>query len=191
MDDLKAQSITKETLVKHYKYGIRDIQFATDEEHSIWLAADAGAMRNITSMISFGIFGGKKQDELSEGVIEGYWVEPDATSKHSYKVSKLFKHVNNSPAICLRWCQDEHMFLVGFENGHIGLYAYDLGESKEQIKELFNMKVHNKRVLEVDVDPSKSLLYSISKGNKLRTFDYANKKFVNGKGGLTRNPGLR
>ena len=120
-------------------------------------------------------------------MIEGYWVQPDASSKHNYNVSKLFKHVNSSPAICLHWYQDRHLFVVGFENGHIGMYAYDLGESKEQIKELFNLKVHNKRVLAVEIDQKKELLYSISKGNKLRIFDYSNKKFVNGRQFLTRN----
>ena len=178
--DYSAPSLTREALVKHYKYGLRDIQFSEDEEQSIWLAADAGAYQNLKKTLTFGLFGNKQEDQLGEGVIEGYDVKPEETSKHGYKVDRLFKQKSSSPAICLKWYDRENFFVVGYENGHIGWYTYNRGSNPDQIVEAFIAKVHNKRVLDIDVDTNTKLIYSISKGSKLRIYDYQNKIIING-----------
>lgn len=145
------------------------------------MAADAGAVQNLKKKLSFGIFGSKNDDQLGEGVIEGYHIQPDDTSKHSFKVDKLFKHQCNSPAICVKLVKDHPFFIVGYENGKIGMFAYEVSEHQESIKETFNVQVHNKRILGVDVDPSKKVIYSISKGNSFKILDYLNKVIINGK----------
>lgn len=167
-------------MIKHYKYGLRDIAFAPDEEHSVWLAADAGAMQNLKSKLSFGLFGNKKDDKLGEGVVEGYHVKYDPSIEHNFKIEKLFKHTCDSPAICLQLVKDHPFFVVGYENGNIGMFAYEVSENQESIKETYNVKVHPKRILAVSVDPKKKLIYSISKSNQFKILDYLNKVVING-----------
>lgn len=185
MPGYACNGLNKDTLIKHYKFGLRDIEFAEDEELSIWLAADAGVMNTFKNLMSFSFLMKNNDDTMTEGVIEGYTITPDKDCEHNYKVTNLFKVKCESAAICIKWYQSQKMFIVGYESGHIGLYSYDPDKDMKAVKEIENTKIHNKRVLVVEMDPEAKLVYSISKGNKMLVYNYSKKMILNGIPSLT------
>lgn len=139
-------------------------------------------MKSLTNMLSFNFL--KKKDAaetLTEGVIEGYSITPDSESEHNYKVENHFKIKCDSPAICIKWYESDKLFVVGYESGHIGIYSYDPSKDIKSVKEIENTKIHNKRVLAVELDPNEKLIYSISKGNKLRVYNLNQRMLMNGR----------
>ena len=73
----KPAEVSRVSMIKHYKYGLRDLEYNPQLNIVIWLAADAGALNHIAKFFSFGK--SKDQEAVSEGIIEGYEVIPDSS----------------------------------------------------------------------------------------------------------------
>lgn len=170
--------VDKYSQIKHWKFGLRDIYFSPDFQTFLWLAADAGAINKLKN--SLNIFGKKDEEATSEGVFEAFALFPDESSAFKYKVDLKFKQTLSSPGICLDWNTKNKKVAIGLENGHISVFEYDFESDPCKFTEISTSKIHNKRVLCVRLSHNSTLVYSISKGNKLKIHDYAKKMILTG-----------
>ncbi len=181
--------VEKYSQIKHWKFGLRDIFFSPDFQLFLWLAADAGAMNKLKN--SLNIFGKKDEEATSDGVFEAFSLTPDDSSAYKYKVDLKFKLTLSNPGICLDWNFKNKTVAIGLENGNISVFEYDFQTDPTKFTEISTSKIHTKRVLCVKLAKDSTLVYSISKGNKLKIHDYAKKIILTGRfGGLLRNPHL-
>ena len=176
---LQTAKVEKYSQIKHWKFGLRDICFSSDFQFFLWLAADAGAMNKLKN--SLNIFGKKDEETTSEGVFEAFALTPDQASAFKYKVDLKFKLTLTSPGICLDWNHKNKTVAIGLENGQISVFEYDFEADASKFTEISTSKVHNKRVLCVKLAQDSHLVYSISKGNKLKIHDYAKKIILTGR----------
>jgi WD40 repeat protein len=170
--------VDKYSQIKHWKFGLRDIYFGPDFQTFLWLAADAGAFNKLKN--SLNIFGKKDEEATSEGVFEAFALFPDESSAFKYKVDLKFKQTLSSPGICLDWNMKNKKVAIGLENGHISVFEYDFESDPCKFTEISTSKIHSKRVLCVRLSHNSTLVYSISKGNKLKIHDYAKKMILTG-----------
>lgn len=155
--------------IKHPKFGIRDIAFDVDENSFIWLANNAGQLNSFFQKLNF--FGPQEtKAKDAPGIVEFH-------SDVNSDISKpKFNYIHPKPAICIDWCHKSNLVAVGFESGEIGIFDYD--PQKRQLLKRVIAKVHNKRVLLLKIIGD--LIYSISKGKKLRIFSIASQTVVSG-----------
>lgn len=182
LPDISVCKVKKFTQIKHWKFGLRDIKFSDDKSQLIWLAADAGAIKKLTSSLNF--FSKKEEDKTSEGVFESYSLTLEETDGSKMKVANLFKKYLESPGICLDWDQSAQLISIGLENGSIMIFEYNETEGIAKPNLLCSAKVHEKRILSVRIDSQSKCVFSISKGSKLKVYDYSKKLIVSGKNGI-------
>jgi WD40 repeat protein len=185
LPELKPAKVEKYSQIKHWKFGLRDILFSPDYQYYLWLAADAGAINKLKNSFSF--FGKKDEEITSEGVFEAFAMSNDDSSAFKYKLEQKLKLTLSSPGICLDWNFENKIVAVGLENGNISVFEYDLEKDSSKLTEISTSKIHSKRVLCVKLAKNSTLVYSISKGNKLKIHDYAKKIILTGRLRQARN----
>jgi hypothetical protein len=178
------ESLGKYSQVLHYKHGFRDLVLIPEEDIVLWLAAEAGGAKGFFDKIKS--FGGKNNDEGSpdNGLFEAFKLLPDETEKYKLKVSSTFKRGCRSAGICLDWKPNAKLVAVGYENGEVAVYSFDPVKDATGTKEIFIMKINNNRTLGVHLYPEKSLLFTISKGKRLRIVNYLSKTVLTGRADL-------
>lgn len=179
-DDTAPKLLTKYSQVMHYKHGFRDLVVLPDHNIVLWLAAEAGGAKGFFDKITS--FGAKANDEGSpdNGLFEAFLLFPDETEKYKFKISSIAKRGCRSAGICIDWKPKSKLVSVGYENGEVAIYSYDPEKEPLKIKETFIMKVNNNRTLGVHLQPEKTLLYTISKSQKLRIVNYTSKTILTG-----------
>jgi hypothetical protein len=176
--------LSKYSQVMHYKHGFRDLAIIPEENIVLWLAAEAGGAKGFFDKITS--FGAKSNDEGNpeNGLFESFRLQPDETEKYKFKVSSTFKRGCRSAGICIHWKPEAKLVAVGYENGEVAVYSFDPVKDATVVKEIFIMKVNTNRTLGVHLNPEKSLLYTISKGKKLRILNYHSKTVLTGRSGV-------
>ena len=80
-------------------------------------------------------------------------------------------------AIVIEYSAERDIFLVGLDDG--SLFGYQLQRTKHPFyKDYLNLKVHEKRLMDIHFEVSKGKVYTIGEDGFLRVIDFVKKKVI-------------
>ena len=150
--------------------GFRDFNYHNDQKLFITLLSDMNAISRVDSYFTnFKMpWESRKKDEVifSVGLLELYVIKPQS----KMKFLKVFNLSFPSQAICCTYNEVLNIFAVGCDDGELAVYLLNKKE-KPYYKVLFKQKIHGGRIMGVQIDGLRNLIYSAGEDGKLQTVD--------------------
>ena len=166
----------------HAAFGYRDILILQEENIMFSLTSQMDATTRMDSYLTNKI-GGKvtnngKDFKMSIGALE-CWAQKSAGSEE-FTYQQIWSRAFKSQAICLHYCREHKLLLVGCDNGDIVPIKVN-PETPDEFEELKEYRVHKARVMAIWMDPENKRIYSIGEDKKLICFNFKNKTINCGK----------
>lgn len=157
--------------------GFRDFDYQGDSNVFMVLLSDMNAVSRVDSYITNlkMPWDNTEKDEIffSVGRLELYIIK----NKSSFKFQLVFGLPYGSQAICCVFNGPTDLFGVGCDDGTV--FYYKLNRKKKPFYEqLFEQRIHKRRVMGVAIDSSKKLGYSIGEDGSFNVVDLNRKLFT-------------
>lgn len=146
------------------------------------LTSQMSAATRVDSYITNRI-GGKttkngKDHKMSIGALECWALKTSDEEGASYE--RLWIRSFKSQAICLHFCKEHNLLLVGCDNGDIIPIEVN-PKNPEEFSDLKEYKLHKARVMSIWMDHENKCIYSVGEDKKLICFNLKNKNIISGK----------
>ena len=166
----------------HSAFGYRDILILEKEDLMFSLTSQMSATTRVDSYITNKI-GGKtakngKDHKMSIGALECWAQKSSGAEEFTYQ--QIWVRAFKSQAICLHYCKEHSLLLVGCDNGDVVPIQINT-EDPEEYTELKEYRIHKARVMSIWMDPETKYIYSVGEDKKLVAFNFKSKSIISGK----------
>lgn len=166
----------------HSSFGYRDVLILQENNIMFSLTSQMNATSRVDSYIT-NSFGGRKtkngkDHKSSIGALECWAQKANGAEEFTYQ--QIWVRSFNSQAICLHFCKEHNLLLVGCDNGDLIPIKVDLN-NPDEYTELKEYKLHNARIMAIWMDHETKYIYSVGEDKKLVCFDFKSKSIITGK----------